>query len=188
MARLPEVKYGYASEIIPYIKGLLAGDTADGLTPEQQAQNNQIWDRLGRGATASPHRMGPPMPMAHHAQAAPTGLLSTPLPPRRPDGLGMPAPTTWADPGAIENAARANNTLNAAQPDEESMQMFYRSQGIGVPRRNFGPMLNEAMPVIDKGPMPMQQPPMRQQPPMGQSPMMPPSFALNPWGWWNGQR
>jgi len=181
MARLPEVKYGYASEIIPYIKGLLAGDTADGLTPEQQAQNNQVWDRLGRGATASPHRMGAPMPMAQAPMAqAPAGILSTPLPPRRPDGLGTPAPTNWADPGAIENAARANNTLNAPMSDDESTQMFLRSQGIGVPQRQFGPRMNEAMPRIDGGPAPQGYQPPR--------PTMPASFALAPWGWWNGQR
>lgn len=65
---LPDIQYGYANEIFPHIQQAISGllgssQPQQGITPDQQAQNNQIWDRLGRGASASPMTMGPPAPM-----------------------------------------------------------------------------------------------------------------------------
>lgn len=74
------IQYGYASEIFPRIQqllgGLLGSSEQGGLSSEEFARNSQIWDRLGRGASASPSAMGPAMlqpqvqhPAAPHAQA-----------------------------------------------------------------------------------------------------------------------
>lgn len=69
--------------------GLLGGNNP--LTPKELEANNQIWDRLGRGASASPNAMGPEM-----AQPKPANPLagSAPMHPafNNPDmARAMPA-------------------------------------------------------------------------------------------------
>jgi len=53
--------------------GLLGGNNP--LSEKELASNNQIWDRLGRGASASPNAMGPAAPKAANPLAG-----SAPIP------------------------------------------------------------------------------------------------------------
>jgi len=53
--------------------GLLGGNNP--LSEKELSANNQIWDRLGRGAQASPNAMGPDMPNAGNPLAG-----SAPIP------------------------------------------------------------------------------------------------------------
>ena len=68
---LPDIQYGYASEILPHIQAALGGmlgsneTQQQSITPEEQAANNAIWSRLGQGKTASPQSVGPEVPMAN---------------------------------------------------------------------------------------------------------------------------
>ena len=142
MGKLPEVKYGYAEEIIPYIKGLLAGDTADGLTPAEQAQNNQVWDRLGRGVPASPHRMGPPMAQPRGRAPAPQAPTPTPSPAypldwqARAQGVTLPS-QPQRNPVNPEVAQRRNFYPDMGPP--APLGLLADGQNVNPP---LGPMYN----------------------------------------------
>jgi hypothetical protein len=54
-----------------YGKNAQSAPASSPLTTEEKDQNNQIWDRLGRGAAGSPMAMGPQMPGNPLAGSAP---------------------------------------------------------------------------------------------------------------------
>ena len=106
---LPEIKYGYASEILPHIQAALGnifgGSEQPSLTPEQLAANNSIWARLSQGKSASPSGMGPEMPQARkqavHASPAfdnPFLAYSMPTQMTAPQTLAQMYPVNQATP------------------------------------------------------------------------------------------
>jgi hypothetical protein len=109
----------------------LFGGQGNSLSPEDLARNNQIWDRLGRGSSASPRTMGPEMPMNPLAGAAP---MSSPMAavhrtfgfPEPQMGYGMPNMM----PQNVAQTPPAPTAGLLGRPDESSQQAFLRAQGI----------------------------------------------------------
>ena len=139
---LPDIKYGYASEIFPhmqkFISGLLGGGSSapQGLTPQETSQNNQIWDRLGRGGSSAPRSMGPPAPM-QNAQADVHRMFGFNSP-----GTPLNMPTQMAGGPAMGSFPQLNQNISAPQPqtavagllgspDDESRRKFLQSQLYG---------------------------------------------------------
>ena len=107
------------------------GEQGSGLSQDDLARNNQIWDRLGRGASASPSAMGPGMPVSPLAGAAP---ISSPMAavhrtfgfPEPQMGYGMPNMM----PQNVAQTPPAPTAGLLGRPDESSQQAFLRAQGI----------------------------------------------------------
>ena len=116
--------------------GLLGGNNP--LTPKELEANNQIWDRLGRGASASPNAMGPEM-----AQPKPANPLagSAPMSPafNNPDiARAMPAnlaggPMMAQFPNLVQpqNQAPIMSAGLLGRPDEKSQEDFLKAQLYG---------------------------------------------------------
>jgi len=143
--------YGYASELLPYLQGLLGGNA-------QAAPSVDMSSAIANSPKQQSAAPTPPHRPRHMSSAA-----TAPLPPTRPAGLlgssGAPAPVA------------------PAQPDPQAIAAFLASQGIGQPQ---GQAPQQAMPRIDNGPAagPAQGPgPM--QPPM-QPPANPPLPPMRP--------
>jgi hypothetical protein len=109
------------------------------LSEKELSTNNQIWDRLGRGASASPNAMGPEMaqpkpanPLAGSApmhpafnnpdmaRAMPSNLAGGPMMAQMPMLMPMQQPEATA------------GLLGA--PDEKSQAEFLKSQLYGMPQ------------------------------------------------------
>lgn len=141
--------YGYASEILPYIMGLLQdnntslSNTTNSVAPagEENAPVSKTGKRPAPRGNAPARQSAP--------AARPQGLLgsSAPTPPRRPD-LGSTPPAQWVDPGFIENHQQEHNAYGVKDPNfyqtisplgtylgrkgEGSTIRFLRSQGVGA--------------------------------------------------------
>lgn len=113
----------------------LFGGQGNNLSPEDLARNNQIWDRLGRGSSASPSAMGPEMPISPLAGAAP---MSSPMAavhrtfgfPEPQMGYGMPNMMPQNVAQMPPQAPQAPAVGLLGRPDESSQQAFLRAQGI----------------------------------------------------------
>lgn len=171
---LPEIKYGYASEILPHIQAALGGlfsgeqQKPQEITQQQQSANDAIWARLGQAKTASAPSVGPTIPMQAKRQPGNFPWFENPyyfnyqMPEQlKVDGLlgnsGQSSPVV--DPGLRENIELGYHGYNQ-HPTQESyetalgipkqsymQEKFLRSQGIGVMENQA----NAAQPVPSGG-------------------------------------
>lgn len=117
--------------------GLLGGNNP--LSEKELSANNQIWDRLGRGAQASPNAMGPDMPNAgnplagsapiRHSQPAFANPDMAMVMPSNLAGGPMMAQMPMLMPTQQQPVATAG-LLGA--PDEKSQADFLKAQLYGV--------------------------------------------------------
>ena len=132
---LPDIQYGYASEILPHIQQAISGmfnggqAQSQGITPEEQAANDAIWSRLGQGKTASPNAMGPMVPRApqfngHVSPAFDNPSLAYQMP-------GMMAPQNFAQLTPLQQPQQPQQQQVAGllgNKNEASMRSFLDSQ------------------------------------------------------------
>lgn len=157
----------FGRDVLPLLLagGAMAGakmlGNGSNISEADQARNNQIWDRLGRGASASPNAMGPEMPNplagsapAHHSEA-----INRSFPMQEPmTGYNLPSNMAGGlltaqfpmlqqpnNPQAPMVAQFAPGLLGA--PNETSQQAFLKSQGVGAQ----SPQPQPSAPVVAGG-------------------------------------
>jgi len=154
----------FGRDILPLLLagGAMVGakmfSNGSGISEADQARNNQIWDRLGRGASASPNAMGPDMPgknpLAGSAPIHTAEAVNRAFPMQEPmSAYNLPShaaagPLTAQFPLLQPNQPQAPMMANRAPgllgtPDEASQQAFLRGQGVGasVPQQPIAPTM-----------------------------------------------
>lgn len=160
--------YGYASELLPYIQGLLSSnaDAPQGDAPMQlpgaaKSATPDMRGLAGVGANLMAASRKGQTPQQRQA-----AMSSAPLPPRRPEGLL----------GAV-----APDAPQASATDDDKMRAFLQANGISTP--SAAPMaLPGAMPRIDNGPAATtpQGPTWNPQAPMANPPLPPHRPQMGP--------
>lgn len=159
----------FGRDILPLLLagGAMAGakmfSNGSGISEADQARNNQIWDRLGRGASASPNAMGPDMPgknplagsaPIHTAEAVNRAFpMQEPLSAYNLPGHIAGGPLTAQFP-LLQQPNQPQSPMVAqpapgllGSPNEASQQAFLKSQGIGA----SSPQPQPAAPAVAGG-------------------------------------
>lgn len=148
------MSFRFGRDVLPLLLagGAMAGakmfSNGSNISEADQARNDQIWDRLGRGASASPSAMGPEMPgknpLAGSAPIHSADAVNRAFPMQEPmAGYNLPGHIAGGplmaqfpmlqqpnQPQAPMVAQPAPGLLGA--PNEASQQAFLKGQGVGA--------------------------------------------------------
>ena len=130
--------YGYASELLPYLQGLLGSDAnAAGQPVQLPGAAKATPDQDTRGLAAVGANLMSASRRGQTSQQRQAALSNIPLPPQRPAGL---------------LGASTGNVPQSPATDDERMRAFYAANGISTPPTTAPVALPGAMPRIDSGP------------------------------------